>query len=103
MPTGAFGMLPSEPVLFSAIWMRRSISRTLSRYSVTRLRSFAPRPFCKRGTAAVTASRMLSSSSMRARRSGTVPPSPNRRSNTTRGLISIGSGVVGVRHEIVFM
>ena len=27
---------------------------------------------------------------MRARRSGTVPPSPNRRSNTTRGLISIG-------------
>ena len=25
------------------------------------------------------------------------------RSKTTRGLISIGSGVVGVRHEIVFM
>ena len=27
---------------------------------------------------------------------------PNIRSNTARGLFSIGSGVVGVRHAIVF-
>ena len=32
-----------------------------------------------------------------------VPAWPNSRSNTTRGLISIGSGVVGELHEIVFM
>ncbi len=32
-----------------------------------------------------------------------VPPSPNSRSNTTRGLFSVGSGVVGVRQESVFM
>ena len=31
------------------------------------------------------------------------PPSPNSRSNAVRGLISIGSGVVGDAHEIVFM
>ena len=32
-----------------------------------------------------------------------VPPWPNIRSNTLRGLISIGIGVVGVRHDSVFM
>jgi hypothetical protein len=32
-----------------------------------------------------------------------LPPWPNRRSNTLRGLISIGFGVVGVRHDSVFM
>ncbi len=32
-----------------------------------------------------------------------VPPSPKSRSKTTRGLISMGRGVVGVRQEIVFM
>jgi len=32
-----------------------------------------------------------------------VPPSPNIRSNTARGLFSIGSGVFGLRHEIVFV
>ena len=37
-----------------------------------------------------------------ATRSAVVPPSPNSRSNTTRGLFSIGCGVVGVRHETVF-
>ena len=39
----------------------------------------------------------------RAARSAALPPAPNIRSNTLRGLISIGSGVVGVRHESVFM
>ena len=32
-----------------------------------------------------------------------VPPSPNSRSNTTRGLFSVGFGVVGELHESVFM
>ncbi len=32
-----------------------------------------------------------------------LPPWPNIRSNTLRGLISIGIGVVGVRHDSVFM
>jgi hypothetical protein len=40
---------------------------------------------------------------MRATRCAAVPPSPNIRSNTLRGLISIGCGVVGVRHDSVFM
>ena len=40
---------------------------------------------------------------MRARRCGAVPARPNIRSNTTRGLISIGSGVVGFAHDSVFM
>ena len=50
-----------------------------------------------------TESRMLRSSRIRARRCAAVPGRPNIRSNTTRGLISIGSGVVGVCQEIVFM
>src|SRR4030095_11476605 len=40
---------------------------------------------------------------MRPSRSSGVEPSPNMRSKTTRGLISIGIGAVGVLHEIVFM
>ena len=40
---------------------------------------------------------------LRARRSAVEPPSPKRRSKTTRGLFSIGSGVVGSRHAMVFM
>ena len=54
---------------FSASWMRRSISRTVSRYSATRLRSFAPRSPCSRRTCPVTASRMLRCCSMRCSRS----------------------------------
>ena len=51
-----------------------------------------------------TASRMLRSSARRARHTaGSVLwLAPNRRSNTTRGSFSIGSGVVGLRHESVF-
>jgi hypothetical protein len=40
---------------------------------------------------------------MRRNRCADVAPSPNIRSNTTRGLISIGMGVTGVLQEIVFM
>jgi len=32
-----------------------------------------------------------------------VPGRPNSRSKTTRGLVSIGSGIVGVFHDIEFM
>ena len=39
----------------------------------------------------------------RQRAAPAFPARPNSRSNTTRGLISIGSGVVGDAHEIVFM
>ena len=48
---------------------------------------------------------MLRFSRMRAlRTAGSVEPlSPNSRSNTARGLFSIGSGMVGVRHEIVWV
>ena len=40
---------------------------------------------------------------MRATRSASEPGLPNIRSNTTRGFVSIGSGVVGDFHEMVFM
>jgi hypothetical protein len=32
-----------------------------------------------------------------------LPLSPNKRSNTTRGLFSVGSGVLALRQEIVFV
>ena len=50
-----------------------------------------------------TKSSRLRSVRIRARRSSAVLPPPNIRSNTTRGLISIGSGVVGVCQLSVFM
>ena len=31
-----------------------------------------------------------------------MPPLPNKRSNTTRGLFSLGIGVVGELHDSVF-
>ena len=46
---------------------------------------------------------MLRSSCVRAIRSAGVLPVPNKRSNTLRGLISMGSGVVWVLHDSVFM
>ena len=46
---------------------------------------------------------MLASCFARATRCACVPGRPNRRSNTTRGLISIGTGVVSDDQEIVFM
>ena len=53
----------------------------------------------------VTKSRMLRSWRRRASRAFTsvLSVAPNRRSNTARGLFSIGSGVVGVRQAIVFV
>ena len=46
---------------------------------------------------------MLRSCASAPARCAGVPGPPNSRSNTTRGLISIGSGVVGVLHEMVFV
>ena len=51
----------------------------------------------------MTASRMLRFRRLRACRCAGVPGTPNSRSKTTRGLVSIGSGVVGEDHEMVFM
>ena len=56
----------------------------------------AEAPSAAQRRARVTASRMLRSSWMRASRSAALPPSPNSRSKTARGLISACSGVVGV-------
>ena len=48
---------------------------------------------------------MLRSSAMRVRRTtgSVLPLSPNSRSKTTRGSFSMGSGVVGLRQEIVLV
>ena len=51
----------------------------------------------------MTRSRRLRRFFMRSTRSSFVPPSPNSRSNTTLGLFSTGSGVVGDCHDTVFM
>src|SRR5262249_61776066 len=82
--------------------MRRSISRRLSRYSVTRVRSRVPSDWRRSVASAVIESRMLFCWRLRVARLAAVPACPNRRSNTSLGLISIGSGVVGGLHEVVF-
>jgi hypothetical protein len=46
---------------------------------------------------------LLFRSNLTRRSSGVAASPPNMRSKTTRGLISIGSGWVGVRQEIVLM
>ena len=51
---------------------------------------------------AVIQSRMLPLLRSSARRRSRLPPSPNRRSKTTRGSASVGSGVVGDDHDRLF-
>ena len=53
----------------------------------------------------MTESSRLLSCRMRALRAfgSVLPLSPNSRSNTTRGLFSVGSGVFALRHEMVFV
>ena len=89
----------------SAAWMRRSMSRTASRYSPSRAASLGPRPRLRSAAFPRTESRRLRRRLARARRAAgsVLPPSPNMRSNTTRGLCSIGSGVRGPRHEMVWL
>ena len=102
MPTGASAVI-DDSERFSATWMRRSTSRTWSRYSARRVASLPPRSRFRSLTSSVSESRMLLSRCIRRLRWSTVPGRPNRRSNTTRGLISIGTGVVADDHEMVFM
>ena len=44
---------------------------------------------------------MLAVLRVRTSRSVALPPSPNSRSNTTRGWFSVRFGVVSLRHETV--
>ena len=85
--------------------MRRSMSRTPSRYSSTLRLSAGPISRLRSATFPVTESRIERSRAMRARRTAgsVLPLSPNIRSNTTRGLFSIGSGVVRLRQQMVFV
>ena len=65
--------------------------------------SWGPTTFSRLAAWSRTKSRMLRSFRIRARRTAgsVLPLAPNKRSNTARGLFSIGSGVVGVRQAIV--
>ncbi len=73
----------------------------LSRYSLTRVLSRAPSERRRSVASAEIESRMLFSCRLRVARLAAVPAWPNNRSNTVRGLISIGSGFVGELHEMV--
>ena len=82
--------------------MRCSISRTESRYSFSLVRSPGPSVPCRGGSLPASRNRgCCRSRFIRARRCAALPPSPNKRSNTTRGWASAGFGVVGLRHEMV--
>ncbi len=87
---------------FSVLWIRFSMSRTESRYSLSFLRSCGPSDPARRLASSVTESRMLAVSCAWAERCALVPPSPNNRSNTSawmifgdvgRGLVAPGNGV----------
>src|SRR5438874_1052672 len=83
-----------------AIRMRRSSSRMLSVYVSIRALSPAPRSCLNAASSPTTASRMLAFRFRSRRRSSALVPSPNRRSNTTRGFTSGGSGCDGVDQEM---
>src|SRR6185503_16944336 len=72
------------------------------RYSSTVERSCGASWLFKRFAEAITESRMLALLLRRAARSSAEPISPNMRSNAFCGLISFGSGIVGVCHDSVF-
>jgi hypothetical protein len=102
-PTGTEVLVGDEAEALAAICSRRSISRTSCAYSSMRRRSAGSSPALNRDRLASTESRMLRSSCRRAARSSAVPPSPYMRSNTSCGFSSIGSGVEGVDHEMLFV
>jgi hypothetical protein len=84
--------------------MRRSISRTFSRYCVIVWRSDAPSWQLQAGR--FLGDRVEDCCGLPGCAPRAAPPCHPRRtcrSNTLRGLISIGCGVVGVRHDSVFM
>ena len=64
-------------------------------------RSSAPRPRSRSLISVVTKSSTLEKSDAISLRSASVVPRPKIFSNTLPGSASIGSGVVGVRNEIV--
>src|SRR5262245_64044121 len=74
----------------------------LSKYSFTRVRSREPSERRRSPASAEIESRMLFSCLTRTARLAAVPACPNSRSNTVRGLISIGSGEVGELQAMVF-
>ena len=83
---------------FSTPEIRRSTSRTESTYSSTAARSVGPSRCCRRLKSSMHRIEDAAVAAAPARHAAPrVPPSPNSRSNTTRGLFSVGSGVVGVR------
>ena len=102
IPVGRSGSATSSCSLASAPWMRCSISRTESKYSSSFVLSPAPTFEAKRRASSRTESRMLLVFLIRASRSALLPPSPNSRSNTSRGWFSVRFGVVSLRHETVF-
>ena len=75
--------------------MRRSTSRTLSRYRSRRFRSSVPTLALSVATSSTIQSRMLWLVRLRTARSSLLPPAPKRRSNAARGSRIIGSGSVG--------
>ncbi len=74
-------------------------------YSDTLIRSPVPSVCSSRLSSPLTASMIVRSRSSRANRAAVsvLPVVPNNRSKTARGSRSTGSGVVGFRHEIVFV
>src|SRR5712691_7160633 len=80
------------------------MSRTESRYSEILDRSFGPSPLSRSLVVSLNESKMLLFRRRVARCSfaSVLPTSPNKRSNTRRGLFSIGIGDVGVRQHNVF-
>ena len=103
IPAGDATAGSSRSACCSAIWMRRSISRTDSRYSSSFRRSDGARPASRLATLPMTASRMLRCRSARARAAPelVLPTSPNNRSKTRRGFVSRGIGVVRLAHELL--
>ena len=102
-PVGRASSGSSTWLCSSASRMRRSMSRIASRYWFTLSRSAGARVWRKSSTSCTSESRMLRSSRMRARRAAWLVSSvsPKSRSKTARGWFSIGSGVVGLRHDRV--
>jgi hypothetical protein len=83
--------------------MRRSTSRTLSRYPEILVRSAGPTRLRKLATSPTSESRMLLRSCRRRRRAplSVLALSPNNRSNAAVGDCSIGNGDSGPAHAMV--
>ena len=96
-PAGASGSSLASPLVLCASMrsMRRSISRTFSRYWSMRCRSEGRSSCFNLATSRAIQSRMLRLVRRRAARSSAVPPAPKSWSKAMRGSRIIGSGSVG--------